>query len=464
MKNFFLIVGKDGTFNPEDNRAITDHLNGIYSKPESIDQLFIHLAQTGVKKIAIHFHGGLVSQPSGIEAARSMSKTFQNSNSFPIAFIWKTGILEVAKQVIFDTQTSPVFAELKKIVVKRAKGRISSIAGAKGLGINELEIDEELRKDDPFANLDYVVGAKGGSLIDEQDDEDEDLEEEVNEDIESLDDLITSLKPEENPYLDVSKVSGIEKGSKGLGKLKIVFAIVRIVRRVVKRFRKDTDHGFYCTVIEEIYREFYIDKIGSIIWGEMRNKAKQMWLPNANATPVDSLHVGTYFLKKLDDFSKNNPGVVVDIVGHSAGAIVCCHLFEELKSFSNVKIRKAIFLAPACRVDLFNKFITSRPFTDFYIFTMTDQYEKDDKLVPVLYPHSLLYFVSGLLEDETDAHILGMQRHFDRAPGQLTFLTANGILSVTANGSAVGKHSTSRKHGDFDNDENTLLSIGHIIK
>ena len=38
----------------------------------------------------------------------------------------------------------------------------------------------------------------------------------------------------------------------------------------------------------------------------------------------------------------------------------------------------------------------------FRMFTMTDDAERKDGLLPVVYPRSLLYFVSGLLETGPD--------------------------------------------------------------
>ena len=45
---------------------------------------------------------------------------------------------------------------------------------------------------------------------------------------------------------------------------------------------------------------------------------------------------------------------------------------------------------------------------------MTDELEQADRLIPVIYPHSLLYFVSGVLEDEADKPLLGMERYLTR--------------------------------------------------
>lgn len=113
------------------------------------------------------------------------------------------------------------------------------------------------------------------------------------------------------------------------------------------------------------------------------------------------------------------------------------------------------------------------------MFTMEDQYEKKDRLVPYVYTRSLLYLVSGALEDEGksfDAYILGMQRYLDEsAPfGNDPVLSAirdffkatenRVIYSKTADDALAGLISTSLKHGDFDNrGEKTMESIIHIL-
>ena len=63
-----------------------------------------------------------------------------------------------------------------------------------------------------------------------------------------------------------------------------------------------------------------------------------------------------------------------------------------------------LFLAPASRIQLFADVITShgRRLGNFRMFTMSDALERKDRLVPVIYPHSLLYFISGVLESAYD--------------------------------------------------------------
>ena len=61
-----------------------------------------------------------------------------------------------------------------------------------------------------------------------------------------------------------------------------------------------------------------------------------------------------------------------------------------------------ILMAPACRTECFADTLAHHGsrIRDFRCFTMSDDFETKDRLVPAIYPHSLLYFISGVLEDE----------------------------------------------------------------
>ncbi len=144
-----------------------------------------------------------------------------------------------------------------------------------------------------------------------------------------------------------------------------------------------------------------------------------------------------------------------------------------------------VFLAPAVDFRLFQSAMEKygHRVGNFRLFGMSDTLEKDDpmaqdflgkKLASVVYPHSLLYFVSGLLEGrEVDTPILGMQRFFDKTD---TFnreaypevqwarekFSEHSVWSISD--TADGRRSTSRQHGGFDNDETTLVSLRHLIQ
>ncbi len=124
------------------------------------------------------------------------------------------------------------------------------------------------------------------------------------------------------------------------------------------------------------------------------------------------------------------------------------------------------------------------PFGDFYMFTMPDQLERRDAVLRpahaalgVVYPGSLLYVVSGMLEEEIDAPLLGMVRF---GTGQVPFdsqklqklrdyLATTGKERLTL--SSVGGPPTAGKlasratsHGAFSSDPTTMQSIQLIIQ
>ncbi|MBK7389241.1 MAG: hypothetical protein IPI23_09300 [Bacteroidetes bacterium] len=111
---------------------------------------------------------------------------------------------------------------------------------------------------------------------------------------------------------------------------------------------------------------------------------------------------------------------------------------------------------------------------------MNDQFETHDRLVPYFYTHSLLYLISGILEDEGkefDAYILGLQRHiignypYDSAQelintNQFLFeATTNRIaFSQTDATTPDGMKTKSVSHGGFDDDNDTIESIKYFLK
>ncbi|NKL66598.1 hypothetical protein [Rhizobium leguminosarum] len=120
--------------------------------------------------------------------------------------------------------------------------------------------------------------------------------------------------------------------------------------------------------------------------------------------------------------------------------------------------------------------IVSQPtrFENFRVFTMTDANEQADQLVPKFYNRSLLYFISGVLEDEPDAPIAGMQRFWsgktpfidDYLLDSTTWLSEKAarrtVLSINAEGDD-GFLSSAVHHGDFDDDLLTQASLRAIV-
>jgi hypothetical protein len=123
------------------------------------------------------------------------------------------------------------------------------------------------------------------------------------------------------------------------------------------------------------------------------------------------------------------------------------------------------------------------------LFGMEDKVELKDAMAQgglgpfarLVYPHSLLYFVSGLLEneeeDKPDHPILGMQRfhnlkdvfdaenypEVEKARKFFGSVPARCAVWSVAKGEK-GFSTEAKAHGDFDNDKATLASVQWLLR
>ncbi len=468
----YVNVGPHGTFKPSGD---------LHTKVEDIDNIFAHLSSSGINTIAIHFHGGLVREGKGEEIAKSMFEVFKES-AHPVTFIWETGLLETLRSNLTGIHETKLFQKLIRYAIRQISKRLGADFTGRGPGesFSIDEIESELSKPDLFAGFEST--ARGGAArLDENELEytrremelELLLEMEQDEDFGKLaDDLFA-----EDPHLR----KGLEKDFRSTtGRGPTLFQVAKflasVVYRVLKRYVYKRDHGFYPTVVEELLREFYLDDFGGWVWGNMKDAAVQMFLPNSEILNQDS-HPGTYFLEKLSAHQQDHPDFQVDLVGHSAGSIAICHLFRSLaRSGTPLDVRNVIFLAPACTSRLMHDEIVNHPerFKTFRMFTMQDGYEQKDQLVKGIYTRSLLYFISGVLEGEADIPIAGMERFWtSQAPFDDPYLvdnavwlkeedTARTVMSVTGV-DIPGRNCASESHGNFDNDDLTRKSLTYMV-
>jgi hypothetical protein len=192
------------------------------------------------------------------------------------------------------------------------------------------------------------------------------------------------------------------------------------------------------------------------------------------------------FLQRIVDMAAETPPRRFDritLIGHSTGAVFICNLIDKAASIAPDLRFEVIFLAPAVTHERFAATLHAHAgaISAFRMFAMTDVLEERDAIVPVVYPHSLLYFVSGLLEWTTDASalvdepIVGMERFVTTVPPfDDTAFPALGHVRqlLTSAGHAVwspadggpGFRSQSKRHGDFDDDPVTLDSLAHLLR
>ena len=473
--NNFVNVGPHGTFQASGE---------LHSSPDDIVALFARLRAANTDHIVLHFHGGLVSEHSGIVGAARLIDFYKTTGAHPICFIWETGLVETVSRNLLDIHQTKLFKRLIALLAKKLAKYLGVDIGGKGPGREpgDAEIAAELDRARPFDDLDTqpATGSKGGALPPPEQLEQQ-LQMELEMSLSSSPELVAMLTQRNQGgelLRDDLASPGRTPGAKGPISLALFAkALARIVARSIGRWRKGRDHGFYPTLMEEVVRELYLDDLGAWVWGGMKQAAAQMWLPNNGPLDADS-HPGSLFLEQLAALQRERP-LTVDLVGHSAGSIAICELLRaNAERGIGVNIRNIALLAPAVRSDLFHAQIVSHPerFERLRIYTMSDDYECQDSLLPYVYTRSLLYLISGILEpDQVDCPLAGMERYLGGdAPYDSEPLTAISdwlgeqdshrlALAVTSDQAPVGMCTESRKHGDFDEDPATLDSLRRLI-
>lgn len=464
------------------------------------------MAQDAVasQHVVIHFHGGLVKYSSGIEIAERLLPIYKSKNTYPLFFVWESGLIETLTNNFSEIASEKLFRILWKRIAKIAKRKFGQTDGDRAVFVlppadtiaMEQGIDMALDEADPTFLQPTEVEIPAG-LDDLGDFERRTLENELLFDAQ----LNFEIHKVSNELRDPATVEGELKsrssriqgssatlmdpraldrfvdrpvpGHRGLiSTAKMIKAIVAIAARVISRFVKGRGHGFHATIVEEILRELYLANVGEFVWSTMKKDTADAFKPDGN------VYGGTALLEALaanitaDDIPK------ITLIGHSTGAIYISRFLDHATKVlpPNQQFR-VVFLAPASTCELTAATLEAHKsrISDFRMFTMTDEYEKKDQLVKVLYPHSLLYFVSGVVEGGYDVPLVGMERYYDQNeyptaayPGVATVRDYvqsdpnHAVWSVNTTGSS-GHRSASEKHGDFDNDQETLNSIKHFL-
>jgi hypothetical protein len=462
----YINVGDAGTF-----RKTGDY----HSTPADVDSLIEHLRDK--PKLVVHFHGGLVKESSGMEVADKLSRAYQGAH--PVSIVWETGLKETVSDRVTSIHKTKLFKKLLKWVIKSAAKRIANVDSRGPAPLSDSDIDAQLGRARPFEDIDMrMAGARGGDQpITESNLAalEEEILAELEEDVDPFDPEMISLldSPAGDRLLEGETLDEAE--ARGVFSLKFLRAVAQIAVSVLRRYLKGIDHGFYPTVVEEILQKYYLADIGEWVWGGMKLSAEEMWQDNSGRSGVD-LHAGTYFAEKLAALQADT-GLIVDMVGHSAGSIAICRMFKSLREQGvQLAVRNVIFMAPAVRLDLFVDEIVDKSgqYGSFRMYTMSDDFESDDSLVPYVYTRSLLYFISGVLEGKDDVPIAGMERYqsgekpytsaeFEKLR---SFLADKLVLanSLELDPDAQPPYTTSAvTHGGFDDDQPTIDSVNALL-
>ena len=198
---------------------------------------------------------------------------------------------------------------------------------------------------------------------------------------------------------------------------------------------------------------------GTFLWDEMKQ----------NATAIGTR--ASSGIRQLFDLGVSVPGfapsrVRLHLIGHSAGAILHCHLADALVRLG-WKFASVHFMAPAVRTDVFEStllpHLVTRQVGRYHQFHLNaGMEERDPTCRPLLgYGRSLLYLVSESFEGGRRADILGLERDFDVFARRLSRRDVSRRVRAFAAPSSITQSTT---HGGFDDDDATRRTILALVK
>lgn len=479
--------------------------------PADLTAMFQKLAGDAHQNhLLVHFHGGLNNRQVGLQAAKFLGENCYNARAYPVFFIWESGLIEILKNNLPEIFNENVFQRLLEMVTRYAIAKAEKGSGNRG-GRLELPPESQVKALLESSDLQAAGDSEPFREINVRSlPPEEHLQEQEARQFEAALRADATLRAEEqkiaNSMLSREEITAQSRSTRGarvqgstqtlmspavveeiqreaaadgerglLETGRLIVGGLRILERVVLRFARNRDHGLYPTVVEEILRELYLANVGEKIWGLMKKDTADAFGDDA------ALFGGTAFLEALKTHLTTVPATRITLVGHSTGAHYICHFLRHAHARLPAEVKfNVLLLAPACDFRLMQETVENygARIDGIRIFAMSDELESQDGLIdqfPRAYPRSLLYFVSGLLEDEADKPLVGMQKFYSgnaayNADSYPEIAAVNRYLSAKSNGfvwskidNGAGLSSDSRDHGDFDNDDATLKSLGHIL-
>lgn len=493
---------------------------------QDLNDLFTTFSQTPEKPIVIYLHGGAIGRKKiekQIEEYLSV-KAFKESDCFPIYILYHSGILEVIVNNVlesFEAQTpqgeeidgsidslhlilkqlsrSKGFTRLFRILAKRALKKIKGDVDKK-MALEGTDLPGGLES----ISSDYVSGTfrrfeEKIDTITEDSVMEEDIFAEV-ETIERMTELVDAYSIQELDALkeelaedDEVKQEAEEKGledSEGLeligAKLQLIFLLVNILTRVIKRFIQKTHHGFIETIVEEILRQFAEGPMKQW-WATLKSDMDQAFtLRNLHEEKDRETYAGSALLSLLEshwDKLQEGGERKVFLIATSAGTTFLSKFLQATKR-QNIDPKvtfHTVFVAPSVTIEEFHENIHENQdrIQSVRIFGLNDYQERNDNVVTI-YRNSILFLISGLLENRVATPLLGMERVYsNRRPFQQEkaenlpikevkyFLNGHSDFPFVwseKKGKGPGLNNTGKKHQTIIKDPLVLQSLNEIIR
>jgi hypothetical protein len=405
-----------------------------------LTEVFSEMKQTRPQRLVIHFHGGLVDRALGESAAAELLPLYANAGATPLFVIWETGWKEIVEQNIPTIFKEDIFNRLVRRVAQFVKAKAdkeTSGEATRGIGAMELpregvvkaELDKAQKGEEMFQDVAFDQLPADTQLTAEE-------QAQIRQEVESDKELRTELQQIANARKEVSEeatrsvtaagssetlmspevledIAPTATGERGLiSTIMLARHVVVIVASVISRLSKGRGHGAYLTIVEEVMREFYIRNVGKFLWDGMKKEVDEAFgfAPDAG---------GASLVRHLKDLWDAGVQPTVTLIGHSAGSIYVSRLLKELDralaAYPEARVN-VVLIAPAVTFTTYADALRSagKRIAGLRIFGMSDSIERGDRIAKALYPASLLYFVSGVLEENSDEPLVGMQRYYDK--------------------------------------------------
>jgi len=475
-----------------------DTANG--SDAESLKRIFADIARRRPERLVLHFHGGLVSQQDAIASARKLVGEYKESGAESLFFVWESGVTEIISQKLPQIFQENLFQTIHVKVSQFVKAKLEKLLrqeGARGPGL-PIDFEETIQKD-----IDKGSGMFSEIPIedippDAAPDPDGALTEDEKKEIEKSIDRDSNLRRElsaiaaarlpvgpaakgadattpkstlmDNEVLEEIVPPVAEGGRFALSTIVLGKHIVWIVSAVVWRLVKRRDHGPYLTIVEQIMREFYVRAVGRSLWTGMKRSIER-------AFGFEPDCGGSALVKEMQGLWQSGVRPRVTLVGHSAGAIYVARLLRALHEKMDESFRVNVALiAPACTFGTLAPALdqAGKRVANLRIFGMGDTIERADAIAGAVYPASLLYFVSGVLEDNRDEPLVGMERYYSTSYvgsgfGDVAFVKGQATLSRphayawSQVSEREGANCDMTSHGGWVDAAATLASIKFLI-
>jgi len=498
---------------------------GTDTTAEHLDAIIRALKDDPERHLILYFHGGLVNKKSGLALAERLGKQFQPLGTSAF-YVWESGFLETLRNNFLELFDEPVFKELVRKLLEYALQSLGGGSGGRSVvaaqvdasdvrqTVNELWTTGQIPYRDFRPSIEpddkSKATARAASMTLREDDIQADLEGDADfaaalATLPSSTDRTRSAfgargavvrdTPFAQALSDEVSTAGDARGI--IDWMAIAVFVAKLLKRVITRYMQGRDHGLYATVVEEIVRAIGIQGASlnelakALEWNRMKKDTADAFGDEAN-------RAGSALLTRIADAIKRGEGPRrITLVGHSTGAIYIARWLADADKRLPPEIKAdVVFLAPAITYELFDETLTKygSRIGKFRSFAMRDELERVDQvwgddpdlvegkdLRRFVYPSSLLYLVSGVLEyrqgaDEADVPLVGLERHFsladtykgdsfqdvERVRAWLKADPSRLVWSKTE-GNPAGLNSLSIDHGAFDDEPLTVASVLAIL-